>query len=435
MKRLFFGGVHPEDKKDLSANAELKSTKEPKQVTIPMSQHIGAPCEPLVAVGDTVKKGQKIGDGKGLCVPVHASVSGKVAAIEKRRHINGQEVLSVVIENDFKDTEDTSMTAYEDYSGLSNDEIIEIIREAGIVGMGGATFATNIKAATSMERVKTLIANACECEPYITSDDMLLRMYPERVLEGMRIICQVLNPERVVLAIEDNKKAAIEALKKALANEKRIELVVLPTRYPQGAEKQLVQAVTGSEIPGGELPKSVGAAVFNVATFAYTYGAVCLGRPVTRRIVTISGEAVKNPGNYWFRIGTSFEYAVEQAGGLKDNVWKVIAGGPMMGVAQEDLSACTIKGTSSILCLSEEQNGEAKEENPCIRCGACVKACPMNLQPLYLYAYGKKANTEDLKRLNVMDCIECGCCSYTCPSKLHLVETIRKGKVRVKEEM
>ena len=435
MKRLFFGGVHPADKKELSASVELKMTKEPRQVTIPMSQHIGVPCEPLVAVGDIVKKGQKVGDGKGLCVPVHASVSGKVVAIEKRRHINGEDVLCVVIENDYKDTEDTSMTAYEDYSNLSDDQIIEIIREAGIVGMGGATFATNVKAATSMEKVKVLIANACECEPYITSDDMLLRMFPERVLEGMRIICQVLNPERVVLAIEENKKEAIAALKKELANEKKIELMVLPTRYPQGAEKQLVQAVTGNEIPGGELPRSVGAAVFNVATFAYTYGAVCNGRPVTRRMVTISGEAVNNPGNYWFRIGTSFEYAIEQAGGLKDNVWKVIAGGPMMGTAQEDLSACTIKGTNSILCLSEEQNGEAKEENNCIRCGACVKVCPMNLQPLYLYAYGKKQNVDELKRLNVTDCIECGCCSYTCPSKLHLVETIREGKVRVKEEM
>ena len=435
MKSLFFGGVHPADKKELSAGAEIKNAQLPKQVIIPMSQHIGNPCEPLVAVGDTVKKGQKIGDGTGLCVPVHASVSGKVAAIEKRRHPNGQDVLSVVIENDFKDTEDTSMTAYEDYSKLSDDEIIDIIREAGIVGMGGATFATNIKAATSMEKVKTLIANACECEPYITSDDMLLRMHPDRVLEGMRIICQVLNPERAVLAIEENKKEAIEVLKKELAKDKKIELLVLPTRYPQGAEKQLVQAVTGCEIPPGELPKSVGAAVFNVATFAYTYGAVCLGRPVTRRIVTISGEGVNNPGNYWMRLGTTFEEAIAQAGGLKDNVWKVIAGGPMMGMAQKDLSACTIKGTSCILCLSEEQNGEAAEENPCIRCGACVKACPMNLQPLYLYAYGKKGKAEDLKRLNVTDCIECGCCSYTCPAKLHLVETIRKGKVRVKEEM
>ena len=251
----------------------------------------------------------------------------------------------------------------------------------------------------------------------------------------MRIVCQVLNPERAVLAIEENKKEAIEVLKKELAGEKKIELLVLPTRYPQGAEKQLVQAVTGKEIPAGELPKSVGAAVFNVATFAYTYGAVCLGRPVTRRIVTVSGEGVNHPGNYWMKLGTSFEEAIENAGGLKENVWKVIAGGPMMGVAQKDLNASTIKGTNSILCLSQEQNGEAKEENPCIRCGACVKVCPMNLQPLYLYAYGNKEMTEDLKRLNVTDCIECGCCSYICPSKLHLVEAIRKGKVCVKEEM
>ena len=435
MKRLFFGGVHPADKKELSAHAELKTAKEPKQVVIPMSQHIGAPCKPLVAVGDQVKKGQKIGDGEGLCVPVHASVSGKVVAIEERPHPNGSNVLSVVIENDFKENEDNTMVAYEDYSKLSNEEIIEIIREAGIVGLGGATFATNIKAATSMEKVKTLIANACECEPYITSDDMLLRYHPDRVLEGMRIICQVLNPERAVLAIEENKKEAIEIMKKELSGDKKIELLVLPTRYPQGAEKQLVQAVTGREIPAGELPKAVGAAVFNVATFAYTYGAVCLGRPVTRRIVTVSGEGVNNPGNYWMKIGTSFEEAIENAGGLKDNLWKVIAGGPMMGLAQKDLSASTIKGTSSILCLTEEQNGEAKEENPCIRCGACVKACPMNLQPLYLYAYGNKGLAQELKRLNVTDCIECGCCSYICPSKLHLVEAIRKGKVNVKEEM
>ena len=434
MKRLFFGGVHPADKKELSANSELKQAKEPKLVTIPMSQHIGVPCTPLVAVGDTVKKGQKIGDGDGLCVPVHASVSGKVTAIETRRHPNGNDILSVIIENDFKGDLDTSMTAYEDYSGLSNDEIIEIIREAGIVGMGGATFATNIKAAASMEKVKTLIANACECEPYITSDDMLLRTCPEQVLEGMRIICQVLNPERVVLAVEENKKDAIEILKKELEKEEKIELKILPTRYPQGAEKQLVQAVTGLEIPPGQLPKAVGAAVFNVATYAYTYRAVCLGRPVTERIVTVSGEAVKNPGNFLAKIGTGFEDLIQEAGGLKDNTWKIIAGGPMMGIAQKDLSACTIKGTSSILCLSQEQNGEAKEENNCIRCGACLKVCPMNLQPMYLYAYEKKQQTEKLNSLNVMDCIECGCCSYTCPSKLHLVESIRKGKALAKEE-
>ena len=325
------------------------------------------------------------------------------------------------------------MTAHEDYSTLSDDEIIDIIREAGIVGMGGATFATNIKAASSMEKVDTLIANACECEPYITADDLLLRTYPQQVLEGMRIICQVLNPERVVLAVEGNKKRAIEVLKKELADEKRIELLVLPTRYPQGAEKQLVQTVTGREIAPGQLPASVGAAVFNVATFAYTFRAVCKGRPVTERIVTVSGEAVNNPGNFTTRIGTSFADMVETAGGLKEDAWKVIAGGPMMGLAQEDLTASTVKGTNCVLCLSNAQNGEAKEDVTCIRCGECLKVCPMNLQPLYMYAYEKKENVDALNRLNIMDCIECGCCSYACPGKLPLVERFRNGKRLVRE--
>ena len=434
MKSLFFGGIHPADRKELSASAQLQPVNQPKQVTIPMLQHIGNPCTPLVKVGDYVKKGQKIGDGEGLCVPVHASVSGKVVAVTPKRHPNGRDILSVVIENDFQDAMDETMTAYEDYSKLSNDEIIEIIREAGIVGMGGATFATNIKAASSMEKVTTLIANACECEPYITADDMLLRTYPEQVLEGMRIICQILNPERVVLAVEANKKQAIEVLKKELEGEKKIELMVLPTRYPQGAEKQLVQTVTGKEIAPGQLPASAGAAVFNVATYAFTYRAVCKGRAVTERIVTVSGEAVKNPGNFTTRIGTSFENLVEMAGGLKEDTWKVIAGGPMMGFAQEDLSACTVKGTNSILCLAQAQDGEAKGDVTCIRCGECLKVCPMNLQPLYLYAYEKKEDVAALNRLNVLDCIECGCCSYACPGKLPLVERFRNGKRLVKEE-
>lgn len=434
MKSLFFGGVHPADGKELSASAQLRPAKSPKQVTIPMSQHIGNPCTPLVSVGDYVKKGQKIGDGEGLCVPVHASVSGKVTAIEPRRHPSGRDVLSVVIENDFQEEADTAMTPYADYSALSDDEIIGIIREAGIVGMGGATFATNIKAASSMEKVDTLIANACECEPYITADDMLLRTTPQEVLEGMRIICHILNPQRVVLAVEENKKEAIEVLKKELVGEKKIELLVLPTRYPQGAEKQLVQTVTGKEIAPGQLPASVGAAVFNVATFALTYRAVCLGQPVTDRIVTVTGEAVKNPGNFITKIGTCFNDLVEEAGGLKEDVWKVISGGPMMGFAQEDLSACTVKGTNSVLCLTEAQNGEAKEEVICIRCGECLKVCPMNLQPLYMYAYEKRGDVDALKRLNVMDCIECGCCSYACPGKLPLVERFRNGKRLVKEE-
>ena len=431
MKHLFYGGVHPADKKELSAGVELQRLEKPKQVISPMSQHIGKPCTPLVAVGDLVKKGQKIGDGEGLCVPVHASVSGKVVAIEPRRHPKGDMVLSVIIENDFQNTLDDSMAAYEDYSSLNEDQIIGIIREAGIVGMGGATFSTSIKSAVEAN-IDTLIANACECEPYITADDMMLRTNPEQVIEGMKIIAQVVNPQRMVLAIEDNKKEAIKVLKELLANEEKIELRVLPTRYPQGAERQLVQAITGREIVPGQLPPSVGCVVFNVATYEATYRAVCLGKPVTGRIVTVTGEAVKNPGNFMVPMGMPMEELITAAGGLTEDVWKVINGGPMMGLAQPDLAAPVIKGTNAVLCLSNAQNGES-EDQTCIRCGKCLSVCPTRLQPLYMYAYTKKNDLEGLKRLRVTDCIECGSCAYECPGKLPLVEQFRIGKRLVRE--
>jgi len=431
MKHLFYGGVHPADKKELSAGVPLQKLEKPKQVIIPMSQHIGNPCTPLVAVGDVVKKGQKIGDGQGLCVPVHASVSGRVVAIEQRRHPKGEMVLAVIIENDFQNTLDETMTAYEDYTTLSADEVIAIIREAGIVGMGGATFSTSIKSAVEAQ-IDTLIANACECEPYITADDMMLRTNPEQVIAGMKIIGQVVKPSRMVLAIEDNKKEAIKVLKELLTADDKIELVVLPTRYPQGAERQLVQAVTGKEIVPGQLPPSVGCVVFNVATYEATYRAVCLGKPVTGRIVTVTGEAVKNPGNFMVPMGMPMEELINAAGGLTEDVWKVINGGPMMGLAQEDLTAPVIKGTNAVLCLSSAQNGETGDHT-CIRCGKCLSVCPTRLQPLYMYAYAKKNDLEGLKRFRVTDCIECGSCAYECPGKLPLVEQFRLGKKLVRE--
>jgi len=431
MKHLFYGGVHPADKKELSAGVPLQKLEKPKQVIIPMSQHIGNPCTPLVAVGDVVKKGQKIGDGQGLCVPVHASVSGRVVAIEQRRHPKGEMVLAVIIENDFQNTLDETMTAYEDYTTLSADEVIAIIREAGIVGMGGATFSTSIKSAVEAQ-IDTLIANACECEPYITADDMMLRTNPEQVIAGMKIIGQVVKPSRMVLAIEDNKKEAIKVLKELLTADDKIELVVLPTRYPQGAERQLVQAVTGKEIVPGQLPPSVGCVVFNVATYEATYRAVCLGKPVTGRIVTVTGEAVKNPGNFMVPMGMPMEELINAAGGLTEDVWKVINGGPMMGLAQEDLTAPVIKGTNAVLCLSNAQNGETGDHT-CIRCGKCLSVCPTRLQPLYMYAYAKKNDLEGLKRFRVTDCIECGSCAYECPGKLPLVEQFRLGKKLVRE--
>lgn len=432
MKRLFFGGIHPKYNKEMSTGITTFRQITPAHVVIPMQQHIGKPCTPLVKVGDHVVIGQKIGDGDGLCVPVHASVSGTVVAVEPRPHTSGRDVMAIVIENDFKDTEIEKVIPNQPLEQMDADTILSTIREAGLVGMGGAAFPGNVKALSAMGNIDTLIANACECEPYITADDSLLRTSPEHVLAGMQILKRVLNPDRIVLAVEDNKKEAIEKVRGLLKEYEGIELAVLPTRYPQGAEKQLIQALTGREIPPGQLPVSVNCAVFNVSTFAAIYRAVMLGTPLTKRIVTISGEAIAEPQNFIVRIGTPFRELIEAAGGLNDKTERVISGGPMMGFAQSDLSVPVVKATNSILCLMKDRNGAA--ENPvCIRCGKCVEACPMKLQPLYLYRYEKAQNLDALERLNLMDCIECGSCAFTCPGKLPLVERFRRGKQSLRE--
>ena len=432
MKRLFFGGIHPKYNKEMSTIITTFRTIIPNQVVIPMQQHIGAPCTPLVQVGDRVLRGQKIGDGEGLCVPVHASVSGIVTAIEPRPHTSGRMVTAVVIENDFKDEAVPAKTDDRPLEQLDIDEILHTIREAGIVGMGGAAFPGNVKALSAMGKVDTLIANACECEPYITADDSLLRTNPEHVLEGMLLLRHILHPERVVLAVEDNKKEAIEKIRGMLKDYPAIELAVLPTMYPQGAEKQLIQSLTGREVPPGQLPVSVNCAVFNVSTYAAIYRAVRLGVPLTQRIVTISGEAIAQPQNFIVRIGTSFHDLIKVAGGLHDKTERVISGGPMMGIAQSDLSVPVIKATNSILCLLKDVNGAA--ENPvCLRCGKCISVCPMLLQPLYMYRFTNAGRVDELQRLNVLDCLECGSCAFTCPGKLPLVETFRKGKLMVRE--
>ena len=432
MKHLFFGGIHPKYNNEMSTGITFFKIITPKQVVIPMVQHIGTPCTPLVQVGDRVLRGTKVGDGDGLCVPVHASVAGKVIAVEPRPHPNGKEVLSVVIENDFTD-EAIEVTRCEDpLNTLSDDEILHRIREAGLVGMGGAAFPGNIKAMSAMGHIEYLIANACECEPYITADDSLLRTTPEQVLGGMQILQKVLKPDHVVLAVEDNKQEAIMTLRKLVRDYPGIELRIVPTRYPQGSEKQLIQAVTGRQVPSGKLPVNVGCAVFNVASFAAMFRAVYWGVPLTQRIVTVSGETVSLPQNFIVRLGTPFADLIEAAGGMTDATERVVSGGPMMGVAQADLSVPVVKAVNSILCLPHDLNGAA--ENPvCLRCGKCVAVCPMGLEPLYMYRYSVCGETKELNRLHLLDCIECGSCAYTCPGKLPLVEQFRKGKALLRE--
>ena len=432
MKRLFFGGIHPKYNKEMSTGITFFKIITPKQVVIPMVQHIGAPCTPLVQVGDRVLRGTKVGDGDGLCVPVHASVAGTVIAVEPRPHTNGKMVMSVVIENDFTDEAVEVKPCEDPLNTLSDDEILHIIREAGLVGMGGAAFPGNVKAMSAMGHIEYLIANACECEPYITADDSLLRTSPEQVLKGMQLLQKVLKPEHTVLAVEDNKQEAIMTLRKLIRNYPGIELRVLPTRYPQGSEKQLIQSVTGRQVPSGKLPVNVGCAVFNVASFAAIFRAVYWGVPLTQRIVTVSGETVNLPQNFLVRLGTPFADLIEAAGGMTDATERVVSGGPMMGFAQADLSVPVVKATNSILCLPHDRNGAA--ENPvCLRCGKCVGVCPMGLQPLYMYRYSMCGQTSELERLHLLDCMECGSCAYTCPGKLPLVEQFRKGKALLRE--
>ncbi len=429
MKRLFFGGIHPDYKKEMSIG-ELTAVI-PKQVIIPLQQHIGEPCNPLVAVGDHVLKGQKIGDGDEKCVPVHASVSGEVVAIEERLTSGGQAVMSIVIDNNFKDKETDFVGC--DPQEDDVDTILNHIREGGIVGMGGAAFPSNIKALSALGKIDTFIANGCECEPYITADDVLLRTNPRRVLDGMMIMYRLLSPERMVLAIEDNKAVAIDEIKEIAHEYPCVEVSVLPTRYPQGSEKQLIQALTGRQVPPNGLPADVNCAVFNVSTLASVCAAVCEGKPVTERVVTVTGEAVKNPQNFISRIGTPFSELIEKAGGLKKSAELVLNGGPMMGKAQGELVAPVVKATNAVLCLEKDKYGY--NDNPvCIRCGKCVEVCPMHLKPLYIARNVGAKNIAELKRYNATDCIECGCCSFSCPAKIPLTDKCREAKKLIREE-
>ncbi len=424
MPRSFFGGVHPKGHKELSRDAAL-TVFQPKLVSIAMSQHIGAPCKPLVAVGQRVTVGQKVGDGTGLCAPVHASVSGTVVAVEERPHPGGTQVLSVVIENDGRDDLSPDIHPRESIGELDAQALIDILREAGITGMGGAGFPTYFKLSSGLGKVDTVIVNGAECEPYITADDRLMRQTPERVMGGLRIIRKILQPERTAIGIEANKPEAIEAMRAVL--EEGVELLPLRVRYPQGAEKQLIQSVTGRCVPPGGLPASVGCAVFNAATCAAIYDAVYAGMPLVRRAVTVTGGAIAHPGNFIAPIGTPFSELNEAAGGFACTPYKILCGGPMMGLAQYTIDAMTIKGCNAITCLSEkDRRGQAAQH--CIRCGKCVENCPMHLMPLFMHKASAAGKLERLKELHVADCIECGCCAYGCPAGIPLVQSFRTAK-------
>ncbi len=433
MALTFKGGIHVPDCKN-TKNSPITDFPAPKTVSIPMQQHIGAPATPLVAKGDSVCVGQVIGRfDSGLSCPVHASISGVVKDIEMRPSYTGYgKTAHIVIENDFQNTVDESIKPYHGkLEDATTDEIIEIVKNAGISGMGGAAFPTYAKISSAIGKAKDIIINCAECEPYITANHRLMLEEPERIIGGTEILLKALNLNHAILAIEDNKPDAAKVLKKKTADDSRFEVVMLKTKYPQGDERQLIFALKGIELPAGKLPADVGCVIFNAETCAAIHTAFTTGMPLVSRIVTIDGDAINEPKNIRVPLGTSYEDVFEFCGGVKENISRIISGGPMMGSSQWDYNSVIMKNTSAILVLSDEDSHTILENAACIHCGKCVSVCPMHLMPNYLAAFSKADNTEMCEKFGIMSCVECGCCTYTCPGRVPIVQHIRNKKAQI----
>ena len=432
--RTFRGGVHPDDGKDLSKAKPTKELLPVGDLVFPLSQHIGAPATPIVSVGDTVLAGQKIAEAGGfVSAPIFSSVSGTVKAIEPRRVAVGDMVNSIVIENDGNYLE-CGFEETEDVTKLTNEEIIEKIKEAGVVGMGGAGFPTHVKLSPKEpDKIDYIIANCAECEPFLTSDYRRMVEEPEKLVEGMRIILQLFKHATGCFGIEDNKPEAIQKLMELTKEEPRMQVVPLMTKYPQGGERQLIKAVTDREINSKMLPADAGCIVDNVETIVAVYNAVKFGRPLTDRIFTVTGDAVMEPRNFKIKIGTNFSELLEAAGGLKNPAKKMIAGGPMMGFALFGTDIPTTKTTSALLCMTVDQVSQY-EETACINCGRCVDACPEGLVPSRLADYAKHGQKDSFEKWYGLECIECGSCSFGCPARRPLAQAIKTMKKQVLQD-
>ena len=432
LSHRFKGGVHVPYNK-VTQTMPIETLAPAKVMIYPLSQHIGAACQSLVKPGDLVKIGQKIADTDAfVSAPIHATVSGKVLKVDYAPHPTLNSCQAIYVENDFEDsTHESLKLTHTDYRELSNEQLISIIRQAGITGMGGASFPTHVKIQSALkDNIDMLIINASECEPYLSNDNRIILENKDELIEGINILRQIFGLKNAYIGIESNKPKAIKVLNKA-THKTGIRVVVLRAKYPQGGEKQLIKAVCNRKVPSGKLPSSVGCCIFNVDTVCAVYRAVVTGVPVMRRIVTVAGDGVENPRNLNVRLGTPFSNVLE-ACGLKEDTKEIIMGGPMMGVSQYSLEAPVIKSTSGLLCFTDKET-QNDENASCIRCGGCVSACPMNLTPNYIAMYTKLRDFDSCEKLNASDCIECGCCSFTCPAKIPLVQYMRLAKQNIIE--
>ena len=429
----FKGGVHPPEMKELAEDSPIRKAEIPKNLTLPLVQHIGAPCKATVEVGQQVREGQVIGETQAfVTAPVHAPVSGKVKKIENVLHPLGIKVPAVLLEVDEGEEKEYMEPLGDDPAKLDPKQMLERVQQAGIVGMGGATFPAHVKFAPPKEKkIDTFIINGCECEPYLTADYRVMLERGDDVLLGAQMISKILGVERTIVGIEENKPGAIENLRQ-LTGSAGGEVQVVETKYPQGAEKMLIKALLNREVPSGGLPMDVGVVVSNVGTAVAVCEAVRDGKPLIERVVTVTGNGVGKPGNFLTRIGISVQSLVDQAGGTVGTVGKLIVGGPMMGLAQSSFDIPVIKGTSGILIMQEQ--GEMHETYlPCIKCSFCVQACPVHLIPSRLSIIAEAQNWKKAEEFGVNDCIECGCCTYVCPSKRPIVQFIKTTKMKLRK--
>ena len=432
MKHSFFGGVHPAGHKESTRRKPIAPLDQaPEQVVIPVLMSPHGQAEPLVHPGDRVQMGQPLTRGVDGGVCVHASVSGRVAAVEERPHPWGGTALAVVLENDGEDTPFDGCPKPLAAEEVTLEQLVDRTRWAGIAGMGGGAYPTHRKLAQAARKIDTLIVNAAECEPYITADHRLMLERGEAVLGGVSFIMKALGLQTATIGIEGNKLDAVEHLKSLLPADSGIHIETLKTRYPQGAEKQLVQAVSGRQVPSGKLPADAGCCIFNLNTTCAIYRAVYTGMPVVNKIVTVSGSGVIDPKNIECPIGTPITKLFDACGGLKDETYKLIMGGPMMGLAQYDVDVTVGKGTGAMLAFADKEE-QYVEDPQCIRCGKCVGVCPIRLEPVFMYKYLMKGDVDTWQNvLHGMDCIECGACTYTCPARLPLTHAFRLGKQEV----